>query len=101
MDLKSLLKNFQHYGIKVKKLSRFDSYLTGQKQYISFEINDTNAKIEQLDKICGVPKGLILGLLLFIIYISDVFQVFNILNPIMFADDINLFCLSIDIKILF
>ena len=75
----------------MKNLSRLESYLTGQKQYINFEINDNNAKAELLNKICGVPQGLILGQLLFIVFINDLFQVSNILKPIMFADDTNYF----------
>ena len=101
VDYKILLKKFQHYGIKVKNLSHFESYLTGRKQYISFEINDNNGKTELLDIISNVLEELVLGLQLFIIYINDLFQVSDILKPIMFADDTNLFFLSIDIKTLF
>ena len=85
----------------MKNLSHFESYLTGRKQYISFEINDNNAKKELLDIISNVPEELILVLQLFIIYINDLFQVSDILKSIMFADDTNLFCSSIDIKTIF
>ena len=44
MDHKILLKKLQHYRIKGKNLSWFESYLTGQKQHIKFEINDNNGK---------------------------------------------------------
>ena len=101
MDHKILLIKLQHYGIKEKNLSWFESYLTGRKQYINFEIRDNNGKTEHLEIICGVPQGSILGPLLFIIYINDLCQVSDILKPIMFADDTNLFCLSNDIKTLF
>ena len=101
MDHKILFKRLQHYGIREKDLPWFESYLTGQKQYINFEINDNNGKTELLEIICGIPQGLILGPLLFIIFINNLSQVSDILQPIMFADDTNLFCSSNDIKALF
>ena len=87
--------------MKGKNLSWFESYLTGQKQYINFENNDNNGKPELLHIICGVPQGSMLGPLLFIIYINDLWHVSDILKPIMFADDTNLFCLNNDIKTFF
>ena len=101
MDHKIVAKKLQHYGIKGKNLSWFESYLTGRKQYIKFEINDNNGKTRLLKITCGVPQGSILGPLFFIIYISDLCQVSDILKLIIFADDTNLFCSSNDIKTLF
>ena len=95
-----LLKKLQHYGIKGKNLSWFESYLTGRKQYIKFEINDNNGKTGLLKITCGVPQGSILGPLLFIIYINYLCQVSDILRPVMFADDTKLFCSGNDLKTL-
>ena len=42
-------------------------------------------------KKCGVPQGLILGLLLYLIYISDLFIVCKKTETVLFADDSNQF----------
>ena len=51
--------------------------------------------------ICGVPQGSILGPLLFLMYINDLPNASKVLDPIMFADDTNLFYSHYDIKTLF
>ena len=66
-DHKILLKKLQYYGIKGKSLSWLQNYLTRRKQYINFEINDNDGKTELLEIICGIPQGLILGPLFFIL----------------------------------
>ena len=110
---KILLQKLEHYGRNGKNLSWFKNYLTNQKQYIQYDSNNNNNGInnnnnnnnnnneiinsnfeqtELLDIICGVPQGSILGPLLFILYINDLCFVSQFLEPIMFADDTNLFC---------
>ena len=50
---------------------------------------------------CGIPQGLILGPLLFLIYVNDLNLAPDVLNPIMFAGDTNLFYSRKDNKTLF
>ena len=76
-----LIPKLKNYG--VKDLSWFKSYLKNHKQYFNYNNDVTN--LSQIK--CGVPQGSILGLLLFLIYVNDLCNVSNILDPIIFADD--------------
>ena len=82
------------YGVKGNNLKWFHSYLSNRKQYIEFQNDNKKEKTNSLTIKCRVPQGSILGLLLFIVYINDLYRASNILKPIMFADDTNLFCLG-------
>ena len=91
-------KKLKHYGIKGNNLRWFENYLENRKQYITYE----TTKFTTFENItCGVPQGSILGPLLFLLYINDLPKVSNILYPIMFADDTNLFYSHHNIEELF
>ena len=98
VDHSILLKKLKFYGITDKNLAWLESYLSNRKQYI--EIAE-NSKTDLKYVTCGVPQGSILEPLLFSVYVNDLPNASRLLDPIMFADDTNLFFNHKDIKHLF
>ena len=78
-----LLYKLEHYGFRGVALDWFKSYLSNRKQFVRYQMNDSNHKIIN----CGVPQGSILGPLLFILYINDIVNTASLLELILFADD--------------
>ncbi|MCP4484704.1 MAG: reverse transcriptase family protein, partial [Flavobacteriaceae bacterium] len=78
-----LLQKLEHYGFRGIAYSWFKSYLHKRTQTVN--INGTNAK--ELNVNCGVPQGSVLGPLLFLIYINDIYTSSQILQFRLFADD--------------
>ena len=68
------------------------------KQFIGYNVK---SKSNLLDVVYGVPQGSILGSLLFLLCINDLPQALKLFDPIMFADDTNLFYSGKDIHSLF
>ena len=64
-------------------------------------LQDLSTKTNSLTIPCGVPEESILGPLLFIVYINNLYRASKVFKPIMFADDTNLFCSGKHIKTLF
>jgi hypothetical protein len=87
LDHSILLSKLSHYGIRGIAHQWFSSYLTNRMQYVSYNSGVSRQKLIS----CGVPQGSILGPILFIIYINDIVTCSNLLQPIIFADDTNLF----------
>ena len=97
VDHKILILKLKNYGVRGNNLKWFESYLNNRKQFIAY-----NSKYTSFETItCGVPQGSILETLLFLIYVNNLNQVSNILDPIMFADDTNFFYSHYQIKTLF
>ena len=96
-----LLENLSMYGVKVNNIKWFHNYLSNRKQYIEFQNDDRNEKTNSLTIKYGVPQESILGPLLFIVYVNGLYRASNILKPIIFANDTNLFCSGKHIKTLF
>ena len=87
VDHQILLNKLDHYGIRGCALSWFKSYLSRRLQYVTYNGSQSS---QQMIK-CGVPQGSILGPLLFLIYINDLCIVCKSTEPVLFADDTNLF----------
>ena len=71
------------YGIRGPILKWFESYLTDRSQYVTYD--GMNSDISFLK--CGVTQGSILGPLLFIIFTNDIFNVYELLFTVLYADD--------------
>ena len=67
-------------------------------QYIQV---DENCRTEYCVVKCGVTQGSILGPLLFLLYVNDLKNASSVLDPIMFADNTNLFYTHSNIQNLF
>ena len=86
------------YGITDRNHGWLKSYLSIRRKFV--QINEKEkTSLETIS--CSVPQGSILGTLLFLLYVNDLKNASNILDPIMFADDTNLFFTHKDIRYLF
>ena len=84
---KILLQKLHHYGMRGNVFKWFESYLSHRIQYVKY--NGILSKIAVIKY--GVPQGSILGPLLFILYLNDLYKASKLTELVLFADDSNLF----------
>ena len=78
-----LLSKLQCYGIRSLALDWIKNYLASRSQYVCY--NNSNSELKNIK--CWVPQGSILGPVLFILYINNMYVVSKLFHIILFADD--------------
>lgn len=87
VDHDVLLAKLQHVGLSDVPLAFFKSYLRGRRQRVMCSGNISGS----LPITTGVPQGSVLGPLLFLVYIFDLFKIVNHCSIHGYADDIQLY----------
>ena len=87
VDHDILITKLENYEVNGNNLHWLKRYLKNRKQYLNFNNKITNSSLIT----CAVPQGSILGHLLFLIHVNDLNNASDVLDPIMFADETNLF----------
>ena len=83
VDHKILLEKYKLYGLRGKAISFLRSYLNNGKQYVIYSDSISDIKTIYV----GVPRGSVLGALLFLMYTNDLSNVCRRIKSVLFAGD--------------
>ena len=90
-----LIQKLKYTGVQGKNLDLLTNYLSNRSQ-----ITFANSKISSSHAIsCGVPKGSILGPLLFLVYINDFTNVLRNTPTRLYADDTVVYINDVNVKL--
>ena len=78
-----LIRKMYVYGIRGNILKWFESYLADRSKYVAYDGSNSDTSFIE----CGVSHGSIFGLLLFIIFTNDIFDVSELLFTLLYADN--------------
>lgn len=95
IDRNILIKKLNYYGVTGSVLAWFVNYLSGRKQRTKIGSNISDV----IDINIGVPQGSVLGPLLFIIYLNDIYHVPGAHELNLFADDTLIYTSNLDLNI--
>ena len=90
IDIDILLAKLHNYGIRGFMFDWLKDYLRDRTQYTF--INGLKSSPSRMKM--GVPQGSVLGPLLFLIYVNDMYKATSEATPKLFADDTNIFLIS-------
>ena len=89
-----LLASLNAYGFSTDAMQMVHSYLTGRRQRVKVNGSFSSWKEMKL----GVPKGSVLGPLLFNIFINDIFLLLNETEICNYADDTTIYCSHMELQ---